>query len=122
MKNKKFVADIILIVVLLLITLGGYVAFNMKTEKGQYAVVKVNNVEVGRYSLNQDGEYSLNGGTNILIIENHVAYLKDADCPDKLCVKQGKLKSTGQVITCLPNKLTVTIVGADDNNSVDFLG
>lgn len=121
MKNKKLIADIALIAVLLLVTLGSYLAFNMTTEKGKMAVVKVNNVEIGRYSLDVDGEYSLNGGTNILVIENHSAYLIDADCPDKLCVKQGKIKSTGQCITCLPNKLTVTIVG-DGDSGVDFLG
>ena len=31
------------------------------------------------------------------------------------CVKQGKIRATGQVITCLPNKLTVTDYGGEDS-------
>ena len=59
------------------------------------------------------------GCSNILIIENGVAWLEDADCPDKLCVRQGKVHLDGQVITCLPNKLTVTIRA--DNSEVELI-
>ena len=45
-----------------------------------------------------------------------MAWLVDADCPDKLCVHQGKIDKTGEVITCLPNKLTVTVIGADSGD------
>ncbi len=53
------------------------------------------------------------------MIENGTAYLSDANCPDKLCVHQGKISRTGEVITCLPNKLTVTVFGAEE--SVDLI-
>ena len=59
------------------------------------------------------------GCSNILIIENGYAWLEDADCPDKLCVRQGKVHLDGQVITCLPNKLTVTICA--DNSEVELI-
>ena len=36
---------------------------------------------------------------------------KEADCPDKLCVSQGKISRSGQTIICLPNKTMVTIKG-----------
>ena len=32
-----------------------------------------------------------------------------ADCPDHLCVKQGKISADGEMIVCLPNKVTVQI-------------
>ena len=88
---------------------------------GKYAgtEVKVDGEEVGKYSLSEDGEYELNGGTNILRIENGAAYLIEANCPDHLCVKQGKINKNGQTITCLPNKLTVTVYGED--NDVDLV-
>ena len=35
--------------------------------------------------------------------------MEDADCPDKLCIKQGKIDSNGQKIVCLPNKTVVEI-------------
>ena len=32
-----------------------------------------------------------------------------ADCPDKICVKTGKIKNKGEQIVCLPNKLVVKV-------------
>ncbi len=78
-------------------------------QDGDYVVVRVDGKEVARYDLAKDGEYELNGGTNILRIENGKAYLTHANCPDMLCVKQGKIDESGETITCLPNRLTVTV-------------
>lgn len=84
-------------------------------EEGAYVIVRVNGQQVAAYSLLEDGEYSLNGGTNLLCIQDGKAFLTEADCPDHLCVKQGRIDQTGETITCLPNKLTVTVYGAGDN-------
>ena len=80
----------------------------------------MNGVETERHSLAVDGTFSLNGGTNILVIQDGQAWLSEADCPDLLCVKQGKIHYTGQVITCLPNRLTVTVEGGE-SNGVDLV-
>lgn len=101
--------DWILIGGILAVALAAALLLFFFRKDGSVAVVRVNGGEVARYSLLKDGEYSLNGGTNILRIEDGAAYLTDADCPDKLCVKQGKIRYDGETITCLPNRLTVTI-------------
>ena len=96
--------------------LAAFLALGLKfllRQEGAALVVRVNGSEVARYDLTETGDYPLNGGTNVLHIENGSAWLTDADCPDKLCVKQGKIQYTGQTITCLPNRLTVTVIGAD---------
>ena len=107
--------DLILIGAILLVIAIIFAVTSLTKEEGAYVVVKVDGKEVGQYSLAIDGEYELNGGTNILKIENGKAYLIEADCPDHLCVKQGKIDQTGETITCLPNKLTVTVFGAGDS-------
>lgn len=33
-----------------------------------------------------------------------------SDCPDKICVKTGKLRKVGQTAACLPNKIIMKIV------------
>lgn len=91
-------------------------------EDGAYVVVRVDGEEVERYSLSENGEYELNGGTNILRIEDGKAYLVSATCPDHLCVNQGKIDQTGETITCLPNRLTVTVYGADKDDGVELVG
>ena len=113
--------DWILIGALLALSLVLLAALLLLRQGGAYAVVRVNGTEVARYRLSQDGEYVLNGGTNILRIEDGAAYLTDADCPDHLCVKQGKIRYGGETITCLPNRLTVSISGGS-HGEVDLAG
>lgn len=108
--------DIILIASILVVAIAFFLIVELTKEEGAGVVVKVDGVEVAEYSLSKNGTYPLNGGTNILVIEDGRAYLSDANCPDKLCVHQGKISRTGEVITCLPNKLTVTVYGAAQNH------
>ena len=49
----------------------------------------------------------------MLTVEDGAASVTEADCPDKICVEQGRVRYTGQCITCLPNKLTVTLEGGE---------
>ena len=118
--NRKLRADVIVIVSLLLLALALYLALNSSRREGGMAVVRVNGVETERYSLLQNGSFPLNGGTNILVIEDGYAWMSEANCPDHICVRQGKIHYTGQVITCLPNRLTVTIEGGEDGG-VDLI-
>ena len=111
--------DIILIASILIVAIAFFLIVELTKEEGAGVTVKVDGVKVAEYSLSKNGTYPLNGGTNILVIENGKAYLTDANCPDKLCVHQGKISRTGEVITCLPNKLTVTVFGAEE--SVDLI-
>ena len=109
MKKK----DILIIVGILLIAFVSFLIIELTKDEGAYVVVRVDGVEVGKYSLELDGEYELNGGTNILHIKDGKAFLADAKCPDKLCVNQGSIDKGGETITCLPNKLTITVYGVE---------
>ena len=118
MKKKDF----ILIGAILAIILIVFAVIQLTEKDGSYVVVKVNGTEVARYSLSENGEYELNGGTNILRIADGKAFLTDADCPDHLCVNQGKISKSGQTITCLPNRLTVTVYSVDESDDVELIG
>ena len=105
MKKK----DLILIGVILAVILISVLVISLVKKDGDYVIVRVDGNEVARYDLSVDGQYELNGGTNILRIEGGKAYLVSANCPDHLCVNQGKIDQSGETITCLPNRLTVTV-------------
>lgn len=111
--------DIVLVGSLFIISLVSLTILLCTGKNGSYVSVKANGEEVARYPLSVDAVYELNGGTNTLVIEGGKAYLKDATCPDKLCVRRGTISKVGEVITCLPNKLTVTVIGGNDNG-IDF--
>jgi hypothetical protein len=116
MKKKDF----ILIGVLLLIILISYLAISFFKKDGDYVVVRVNGVQVAKYSLSVDGDYELNGGTNVLRIENGQAFLIYANCPDHLCMNEGKIDKNWETITCLPNRLTITVYTSNEGD-IDFV-
>ena len=120
-KKRNHIWDVCLVAGFLLLALVLYFFLGINQEGGAGVIVAVNGEEVARYSLTEYGTFALNGGTNTLKIEGGKAWLTHANCPDSLCVKQGKIASRGQVITCLPNKLTVTVYGGESGD-VDLIG
>lgn len=62
---------------------------------------------------------SPDGGYNLVCIENGGVFVREADCENGDCIRQGMIHHTGESIICLPHKLTVTIVGSVDSGSGD---
>ncbi len=108
--------DIILLLVVLFIALGGLLIFRITQKSGDMVVVTVDGVVTQEYPLNKDLTVDIkgvNGGTNHLVIKDGYADVTEASCPDKICVKSRKINKTGESIICLPNKVVVKIVGRD---------
>ena len=80
---------------------------------GGTVIVEQNGRETVRYALSEDRTVRIEGerGYNLLVIENGEAWLAEADCPNLLCVKTGRIRYAGQSIVCLPHKLAVRIMG-----------
>ena len=118
---KKHKFDIIIIGILSVLALTFVIVFYALKTDGQYVTVTVNKVKNEKYSLNINGEYKLGNDDNfnILVIEDGFAYIKEASCPDKLCVHQGKVKSNGEQLICLPNKVIITVT-SDSKSETDF--
>ncbi len=79
---------------------------------GDTVVVTVDGEEYARFPLNEERDIIIsgkNGLNNHLIIKNGEADVTDADCPDKICVHQKKIKYNGETIVCLPNKVVIEI-------------
>lgn len=72
------------------------------------------------HSLSKDCKIEING-TNVLVIKDGKADMVEADCPDKICVKQKPISKAGESITCLPNKVMVTVVGRNSKKSLDVI-
>ena len=84
--------------------------------KADTVYIYSNSELVGKYSLNEPQTIKIND-TNTAVIENGYVYMKDATCPDKLCIKQGHLSDNSKTIVCLPNKVVISTLS--DNHAVD---
>lgn len=109
--------DIILIISLLLVGIITLVIWHfLYSAKGNMVKVEQRGNVLGTYSLDKDAKIPIEykgEEVNYLIIEDGYCYMKEAKCPDHLCIKQGKINKVGQTIVCLPNQLFVSVVGED---------
>ncbi len=65
------------------------------------------------FDLSQNVTYTISSesqGTNILNIQGGTVWISEADCPNQDCVKQGKISMNGEMLVCLPHRITVSIV------------
>lgn len=119
MEKKKIKRDIILITALLLMCIAAFFIINFVVKKdGITAVVKVDGDIVYTLPLDKNASVTVEGyqgGSNTVVIENGTAYMKDADCPDKLCEKTGKISKNGETIVCLPHRVVIEIQGSEGN-------
>ncbi len=116
-------ADMALIAVILAAAAAVFLFLFLFSEEGSSVVISRGGEEIGRYSLQEDSRIPLSDeeGENLLIIEDGTAWMEEADCPDGLCVRQGKISRSGESIICLPHELVVTIEGhqEQEENAVD---
>ena len=119
---KLKLGDIIIIAVILIMAVSIFFLPKLfiNSEK-KIAVISVNGQIYKKIDLNEVKEplqivlpYKYN---NVIEVSNGTIKFKSSDCPDKLCVKSGELKNVGDFAACLPNKVSISIVG--DNAYVD---
>ena len=58
-------------------------------------------------------EIKTDSGGNTVEIKDGKIRVKDADCPDKTCVRMGWLDSAAMPIVCLPHDLVIAFTDAD---------
>ncbi|HWR44643.1 NusG domain II-containing protein [Sporomusa sp.] len=114
-----------LVIALLIFALAGvglnmhYIAAN---GQGQSVVITVNGQTVKTFPLRQGyvGEFRLGGdsGFNIIEYNDGRVRIREADCPDQICVKTGWINISPQQIVCLPYRVVVKVV-SDSPADVD---
>lgn len=118
--------DWLLIAVLLVATVGVYIAMqyyqNVST-KNAVAVVTVDGVEYGRYPLSEDYTETIrfeDGSYNRFAIQDGYVSMPEASCPDQICVHHSRISKNKETIVCLPDKVVITIENSSDSG-IDIL-
>lgn len=118
LKDKTAIRDIVLVILLVVLAGGMYIGNQIMNRKPAVIVeVSVDGVVVEELDLSKDTEFVVKGyqgGTNTLVIEDGQVYITDATCPDKVCIHQGKINRSGEMIVCLPNLMIAKIVGEEE--------
>ena len=109
MKRK----DIVLIALALLVALALYGGNRLLADKNaDTVVVTVDGVEKLRVPLSAEGVYSVplaEGEENVIAVEGGSVWMQSANCRDQLCVQQGRTRSAGKQIVCLPHRVVVSL-------------
>lgn len=119
MKKNKII--IILIILVLLIIIGSVIGIIYVTRPSETnrVVITSDNKIVKTIDLstekNQTFDIEYNGNINTVEIKDGKIRVLEADCPDKICVDTGWLKSDSLPIVCLPNKLVIKFESSSDD-------
>lgn len=109
MKLQK--GDFFVIVAILALALSIWI-FGMPKESGERVLIYENGELLHTLSLETPCEVEVSGLT--VKIENKEAEVSAATCPDKVCEKSGKISKAGEIIVCVPNRVSVKISGDDE--------
>ena len=76
---------------------------------------------IGTVPLSANGEYSfplLNG--MVFTVSEGTICVSESNCPDRICVKSGKISRPGEAAVCVPNRAAVTVKSSrTENNDID---
>ena len=124
MKKK----DIIIIAAMLLAALALYLISQVSLgTEASTVVVTIDGKEVLRRPLAMEKTYDIeqdDGSLNVIAVEDGAVYMKEANCRDGLCIRQGKMKNGAKTIVCLPHKVVVQLTGdapVSDNSDLDII-
>lgn len=99
------------------------VFFCMKSVKieNPCAEIRQNGKVIKILPLSEDTEFTVtcDSGSNTIVVSNGTVRVSEADCPDKICVQTGAISGGKIPIICLPHRLEIVIVSANDIEDID---
>lgn len=119
LKLKKY--DFYLAGAMCIIALVLFLIIQFSSSNGNMLLVYRDNILVDEYNLEQDGIYTVCDADHIFMtfeIKNKSVNVKDAECKDKLCVRQKSISASSELICCLPNKIILEIAKSDDDKDI----
>ena len=109
--------EAVIIGIILFGSVAAIVIMNFSGSGRRTAVIRCGDVRQ-ELSLDRDGLFRFDGIDAGFEVKNGKIRLTEASCPDKICEKTGYIGSSGQSIICVPNKITVSVVGSDESVDV----
>ncbi len=109
--------DCLLIFFVVFISIVLYLIISLFSKSGDTAIITVNGEIYCEKKLSENSKIDING-TNAAVIENGEIYMTSATCPDKLCIRHGKISDSSEKIICLPNKIVIEVTKKSEIDAV----
>lgn len=108
--------DKILIGCLLLLSVASYPLLRTLMTAGSQVRIETDGKFFQAIPLDREQTIAVPGplGTTYVVIHDSAAHVSDSPCYSKICVNTGEIAYTGQIIVCVPNKVVVRVVGAEE--------
>jgi hypothetical protein len=76
--------------------------------------IRQGNQVIGTFDLNQTRDLHIHGilGDSLISISQGKVRFKQSPCNNQYCVHQGWLNRAGQVAICIPNQISLQLIGA----------
>lgn len=108
-------SDIIVIFVILILAILLFISYRLiNTDKSALAEIYYKSELVETVDLNAgiDRTFSIPQEEHVIfhVYRDGTIRFEESDCPDKVCIKAGRLHIIGESAACLPNKIIVKIV------------
>lgn len=120
MENKFHLIKPFEAVIIGIFLFGGIAAIFIMNRSGsgsRTAVIRCGDVRY-ELALDEDGLFRFDGVDAEFEVKNGKIRMTNVSCPDKICEKTGYIGSSGQSIICVPNKITVAVVGSGESVDV----
>lgn len=115
--------DFVLLIFALAVLAGVFTTFWQNDGHGAEVIVLVEGKRWARLDLFQDQVIHVPGAlgkSHIRVFDGQVRFI-DSPCPNKICVHTGWLSQGGENATCLPNRVSLQILGSDPRfDSINF--
>ena len=116
---KMIKADVIAVGCVLLVAALFFCILYFKNSADAEVVIIQEGNAIGEYPLSEDRTISVSddeNGFNLILISSGQVRVCDANCPDKLCIRQRAISKGGESIICLPHKLVVQIMSKEESD------
>ena len=126
-KTSQFIKKIQigdLVTIFIFIALTGY-SFSIlwNFPQGEYLKIQMGKQVIGSFSLNQNVIKIIEGpiGKTEVIIDSGKVRISKSPCTKKYCLHQGWINKLNQTIVCVPNQISISIIGArTDYDSLNY--
>lgn len=123
----KFIkkSDLIILSVVLVVCAAAWYSYqNVFGNRAAKAEIYYNSQLVQTVDLTAgvDRRFSIEQNKNVVfhVFKDGSICFEESDCPDKICIKAGKLHTIGESAACLPNGIVMKIVAKDQRSADDL--